>query len=201
VAGIRRGQVTRLRSAGIGTLAQLAQAPATLVPHIASHTLETLHDQAGLQLRRRTTGNLDWHPLPGEPGRGFERLPRPSAGDVMFDIEGDPFWEPARGLHFLFGLLTHDDGTWRYRTIWAHDRAGERQAFEALIDFFHERLARHPDMHVCHYGAYETTALKQLMGVYATREDAVDALLRREVFVDLHSVVRQGCGRACRGTR
>src|SRR5207249_3925290 len=26
----------------------------------------------------------------------------------------------------------------------------------------------------------------------ATREDAVDALLRREVFVDLHSVVRQG---------
>jgi len=30
------------------------------------------------------------------------------------------------------------------------------------------------------------------MGVYATREDAVDALLRREVFVDLHSVVRQG---------
>src|SRR3989449_338247 len=192
VAGIRRGQVTRLRSAGIGTLTQLAQAPATPVPHIASHTLETLHDQAGLQLRRRTTGDLDWHPLPVEPGRGFERLPRPSSGDVMFDIEGDPFWEPARGLHFLFGLLTHDDGAWRYRTIWAHDRAGERQAFEVLIDFLHERLARHADMHVHHYGAYEPTALKQLMGVYATREDAVDALLRREVFIDLHSVVRQG---------
>ena len=192
VAGIRRGQVTRLRSAGIGTLAQLAQTPATPVPHIASHTLETLHDQAGLQLRRRTTGNLDWHPLPVEPARGFERLPRPSSGDVMFDIEGDPFWEPARGLHFLFGLLTHDDGAWRYRTIWAHDRAGERQAFEALVDFFHERLAQHADMHVYHYGAYEPTALKQLMGVYATREDAIDALLRREVFVDLHSVVRQG---------
>jgi uncharacterized protein len=47
-------------------------------------------------------------------------------------------------------------------------------------------------MHVYHYGAYEPTALKQLMGVYATREDAVDALLRREVFVDLHRVVRQG---------
>ena len=47
-------------------------------------------------------------------------------------------------------------------------------------------------MHVYHYGAYEPTALKQLMGVYATREDAVDELLRREVFVDLHAVVRQG---------
>jgi len=117
----------------------------------------------------------------------------PSPGDVIFDIEGDPFWEPARGLHFLFGLLTREDeSAWRYRTIWTHDRAGERQAFEELIDFFHARLTRHPDMHVYHYGAYEPTALKQLMGVYATREDAMDALLRREVFVDLHSVVRQG---------
>src|SRR5262249_922114 len=104
----------------------------------------------------------------------------------------DPFWEPARGLHFLFGLLTRADAAWRYRTIWAHDRMGERRAFEELIDFFSVRLARHPDMHVYHYGAYEPTALKQFMGVYATREDEVDTLLRREIFVDLHSVVRQG---------
>ena len=192
VAGIRGDHVTRLRSAGLGTLAKLAQAPDTKVDHVAPHTLEALCDQAALQLHRRTTGDLTWRALPIEPERGFERLPPPSAGDVLFDIEGDPFWEPARGLHFLFGLLTWDDGAWRYRAIWAHDRAGERAALEALVDFFHERLARHPDLHVYHYGAYEPTALKQLMGVYATREDAVDALLRREVFVDLHGVVRQG---------
>ena len=192
VAGIRRGQVNHLRSAGLHTLKQLAQAPATPVPHVAARTFETLHDQAGLQLRRRTTGALDWHALPIEPGCGFEQLPRPSPGDVIFDIEGDPFWEPARGLHFLFGLLTGSHGGVEYQTIWAHDRAGERQALEQLVDFFHERLLRHPDMHVYHYGAYEPTALKQLMGVYATREDAMDALLRREVFCDLHSVVRQG---------
>jgi predicted RecB family nuclease len=193
VAGIRRDQVTRLRASGVGTLAALGRmAPGTAVPQVAPHTVETLRDQASLQLQRRMSGTLDWHALPVEPERGFERLPRPSAGDVIFDIEGDPFWEPARGLHFLFGLLVFDDGEWRYRTFWAHDRAGERQAFEALVDFFHERLARYPDLHVYHYGAYEPTALKQLMSVYATREDAVDQLLRREVFVDLHSVVRQG---------
>jgi uncharacterized protein len=192
VAGIRGEHVTRLRSAGLGTLAKLAQAPATRVDHVPPHTFEALRDQAALQLHRRTTGDLTWHALPVEAERGFDRLPRPSASDVVFDIEGDPFWEPARGLHFLFGLLTHDEGAWRYRAIWAHDRAGERAAFEALLDFFHERLARHPDMHVYHYGAYEPTALKQLMGVYATREDAMDALLRAEVFVDLHAVVRQG---------
>src|SRR5262245_29632146 len=47
-------------------------------------------------------------------------------------------------------------------------------------------------MHVYHYGAYEQTALKELMGVFATREEGMDTLLRREVFCDLHSVVRQG---------
>jgi hypothetical protein len=199
VAGIRRQQVNHLRTAGLDTLKHLAMAPATPVPHVAAHTFETLHDQAGLQLRRRTTGVLDWHALPIEPGCGFEKLPRPSLGDVILDIEGDPFWEPARGLHFLFGLLIRksstreaDSDAWRYQTIWAHDRAGERQALERLVDFFRDRLKQHPDMHVYHYGAYEPTALKQLMSVYATREDAMDALLRREVFCDLHSVVRQG---------
>jgi uncharacterized protein len=193
VAGIRREHVTRLRSAGVETLAKLAKAPDAKVDQIAPHTFEVLRDQASLQLHRRTTGDLTWHALPVEAERGFDRLPRPSMGDVVFDIEGDPFWEPARGLHFLFGLLTPgDDWTWRYRAIWGHDRVGERQAFETLLDLFHQRLARHPDMHVYHYGAYEPTALKQLMGVYATREDAVDDLLRREVFVDLHGVVRQG---------
>jgi len=193
VAGIRREHVTRLRSAGVETLAKLANAPDARIDQVAPHTFAALRDQASLQLHRRTTGDLTWHALPIEAERGFDRLPRPSMGDVVFDIEGDPFWEPARGLHFLFGLLTPgDDWSWQYRAIWAHDRDGERRSFEALLDFFHERLARHPDMHVYHYGAYEPTALKQLMGVYATREDAVDELLRREVFVDLHGVVRQG---------
>jgi uncharacterized protein len=193
VAGMRREQARRLQASGIGTLTRLAEAaPGTTVDHLAPRTFETLHEQAGLQARRRATSRLEWRVLPVEPGRGFERLPRPTAGDVFFDIEGDPFWEPARGLHFLFGLLLDDGDGWRYRALWAHDRPGERRMLEALVDLVHARLAAHPDMHVYHYGAYETTALKQLMGVYATREDAVDDLLRREVFVDLHGVVRQG---------
>ena len=193
VAGIRREQVKRLRAGGIDTLAGLAQSPErSKVDHVAPHTFETLHEQAALQLARRATGRLEWRLFPVEEERGFQRLSRPSPGDVIFDIEGDPFWEPARGLHFLFGLLVAHRDRWEYRTSWSHDRAEERRAFETLIDFFHERLASYPDMHVYHYGAYETTAIGQLMGVYATREDAVDELLRREVFVDLHGVVRQG---------
>jgi len=47
-------------------------------------------------------------------------------------------------------------------------------------------------MHIYHYAPYETTAMKRLMGTYATREDEVDDLLRNHVFVDLYKVVRQG---------
>ncbi len=51
---------------------------------------------------------------------------------------------------------------------------------------------RDPGMHVYHYASYEVTAMKRLMGRYATREDEVDELLRAGVFVDLYRVVRQG---------
>jgi uncharacterized protein len=193
VANLRRDQVERLREAGLPTLAALAQAaPDKNVPDIAAHTFEALRDQAALQLERRTTGRLDWHAVDADAGCGFEFLPRPSPGDLMFDIEGDPFWEPARGLHFLFGLLAREGADWQYRALWAHDRAEERRLFEMFVDLVHEQLQRDPGMHVYHYGAYEKAAMTQLMGIYATREEAVDELLRRKVFVNLHTVVRQG---------
>ncbi len=47
---------------------------------------------------------------------------------------------------------------------------------------------------VYHYAAYETSVLKQSGGALRrlTPEDEIDDLLRREVFVDLFKVVRQG---------
>lgn len=50
---------------------------------------------------------------------------------------------------------------------------------------------QHPDLHVYHFGAYEETAIKQLMGTYATREAEVDDLLIRKIFVNLHSIFHQ----------
>src|SRR5947208_31419 len=89
VANVRRDQVTRLRDAGLPTLGALARsAPGATVARMAAHTFETLRDQAALQLHRRTTGRLDWHAVDADPGCGFELLPRPSAGDVVFDLEG-----------------------------------------------------------------------------------------------------------------
>src|SRR6185503_11344459 len=125
-----RAQIKRLRAEGIGTLAALSRSE-TQNPVIAR-----LQGQARLQLERRETGKPKFEVLPAAPlisdteRRGFQRLPQPDAGDVFFDMEGDPF--EAGGLEYLFGIRFSDDGEPRFMPLWAHDRAAERVAFEEL---------------------------------------------------------------------
>lgn len=185
VANIRRDQIERLGAVGITTLTELAQAPpGTQIPRMASSTFEKLRDQAELQLG----ADPPWHVLEPEPERGFGLLPEASPGDLFFDMEGDPFFEPGRGLEYLFGVWSQDGD---YEAIWARDRAGEQEAFERLVDLLHAKLRQERNLHVYHYAAYEDTALKRLAAEYATREEEVDDLLRRKVLVDLFAVVRQ----------
>ncbi|HUP38150.1 MAG TPA: TM0106 family RecB-like putative nuclease [Candidatus Limnocylindria bacterium] len=192
VAGIQRTQVKRLFAGGIGTLAALAETvPGTAVARIAASTLQGLREQAALQLVRQRTGSLEWRALDVEAGRGFAALPPRSPGDVIFDLEGHPFFEPARGLEYLFGVLLLDGPEPRYQAFWAHDRDGERRAFEDLVDLVHARLVRHPGLHVYHFSGSEPSTLKRLMAEHLSREAQVDDLLRREVFVDLHTILRR----------
>ncbi len=192
VAGIRRDQIGPLRSAGVGTMAALASTPpAARVADVRQPTLAGLVQQARLQHQADADGTMPFELLPLEAERGFARLPRPSPGDVMFDLEGDPFWTPARELTFLFGMLVRAGDSWQYRPFWGHTPQEERIAFEAAIDLVTERLARWPDLHVFHYSPAEPGALARLMATHATRELEVDDLLRRGVLVDLLTVVRQ----------
>jgi uncharacterized protein len=125
-------------------------------------------------------------------GRGLARLPEPSPGDVFFDFEGDPYWGDE-GLEYLFGTVYErdDDGGAEYWPLWATSRAEEKVAFETWVDWITARLERFPDLHVFHYNAYETVALKKLVARHSTRELEVDELLRRKVFVDLYGITRQ----------
>lgn len=192
VADIQRTQVKRLFAGGIGTLAGLAQtAPGTIVAKIPASTFQGLREQAGLQLIRQRTDALEWRPLDIEAGRGFAALPPRSPGDVVFDLEGHPFFEPARGLEYLFGVLLLDGPEPRYQPFWAHDRDGERRAFEDLVDLIHARLVQNPGLHVYHFSGSEPSTLKRLMAEHLSREAQVDDLLRREVFVDLHTILRR----------
>jgi predicted RecB family nuclease len=191
VAGMQNAQSLRMSRVGITTLEQLALArPDTNVSKIAPATFETLRRQARLQLEQRRTSTPSYELLEPEERRGFALLPPPSKGDLFFDMEGDPLYE--NGLEYLFGAISVDQHESQFHAFWSHDRAQEKRAFEQFIDFVYERLERHSDLHVYHYSHYEPTALKRLMGLHGTREEEVDNLLRRGVFVDLYKVVKQG---------
>jgi RNase_H superfamily/AAA domain len=165
----------------------------------SAQALGRVQDQARIQLEGRLEQRMKYELLVPEPGapidaeRGLATLPPPSAGDLFFDIEGDPY-AFEDGLDYLFGVLEMG-GT--FHAFWSRDVDGgfsleaEKRAFERLMDFIIERLDRDPSLHVYHYAAYEPTALKRLMGRYATRESEVDRLLRGGVLVDLLRAVRQ----------
>jgi len=169
---------------------------AALPPHAASarlqpDTLAKLRSQAALQHAARASGErrIELLPLDAEARRGFSRLPAPDAGDLYFDMEGDPLHEG--GLEYLFGVGDRLHAPQAFRAFWAHDRAAERRAFEAFVDLVVARRRERPSMHVYHYASYEKTALQRLATWHATREAELDDLLRAGVLVDLYKVVRE----------
>jgi uncharacterized protein len=195
VAGIHKTQRQELVSWGISTLADLAAVPLPLPrkPERGSATaLERACEQARVQFEARVTGKAVYELLPFEEAHGLAALPEPAPLDVFLDLEGDRLAEHG-GFDYLFGYAFRGDaGTPQYEAVWAVNAAEEKAAFERFIDLVVERRTSDPSMHVYHYAPYEPTAMKRLMGRYATRADALDLLLRERVFVDLYGIVRRG---------
>ncbi len=190
VASIRRDQIAKLEAAEIADLATLAGATDERRPTgMNPETFVKLRRQAALQVRGRSNGKPAYELLRHDPGLGFELLPRSAAGDVFFDMEGDPIFEPGRSLEYLFGCWMPDEET-PFRAFWGLDRNDEKRAFETFVDFIVERRRRYPEMHVYHYANYEKEALRRLAQQHSTREAEIDDLLRAEVLVDLFAVVR-----------
>ncbi|MCB0324573.1 MAG: TM0106 family RecB-like putative nuclease, partial [Bdellovibrionales bacterium] len=195
VAGMRRDQVKKLESCGVRTVLDLARSEATMrPPKLAEATFERLRLQAELQIGKRESGMDQYRVLRRDaPGFGLEALPPPSAGDLFYDIEGDPFVDG--GLEYLHGVYYLEDGEERFLELWSHDKTKERESFEELIAFFAERRKVYPDCHIYHYSAYELSALRRLKegaSVHGVAEARLDDLLREEAFCDLYRIVQQG---------
>ncbi|MDH3998643.1 MAG: TM0106 family RecB-like putative nuclease, partial [Desulfuromonadales bacterium] len=193
VAGISKNQITELKANGIVSTSALAEMPVPIpfTPQKGSPlSFEKVKRQASIQVQARETGELKYELLDISAETGLAALPEPSLGDVFFDIESDPF-VGEHGLEYLFGFAYADDnGVMQYVSEWAFNREEEKVAFERFVDFVVARREAYPGMHIYHFAPYEPSALKRLMGRYATRENAIDNLLRGLIFVDLLSVVR-----------
>ena len=215
VAGITARQRRALKGREVKHRRELAVLELPIEPRlegVSGQALERVRDQARIQvagedaqeaLHELLEPELDEHDnLVAD--RGFLVLPEPSANDLFFDIEGDPF-ALDDGVEYLFGVLEprlvdpQRPGQPMFHEIWSRDpvagdvtRAAEKAAFERLVDLLIARLDADPVMHIYHYATYEKTALARLAQRHATREEEVDRLLRGRVLVDLYRVVRQG---------
>lgn len=191
VAWMRRDQIAKLEETGVHTVDALANARDDARPDgMPPETFGKLRRQASLQVRGRIENRLLHEIIVPDVAVGFALLPAPADGDVFFDIEGDPLFEPGRGLEYLFGFWVAGEAP-GYRAFWGKSREDEKRAFEEVVDFIIERRRRFPTMHVYHYATYEPAALKRLKQLHSTREEAVDELLRSDVFVDLYTILRQ----------
>ncbi len=186
IAGIAKTQRAKIEAAGIETMQALAQCT-TSIPKLSATSQDKLITHAQLQTARKAGGPPTFQLRLDEPGRGFHLLPRPDEGDLFYDIEGDPYFEG--GLEYLHGVWFFEQGKWRFRDFWAHDRLEEGAAIAKLLDFFAARLRKYPKAHIYHYAAYEITALRRLTAMHRTHEAVFDQLLREQRFVDLYSVV------------
>ncbi|RVC91642.1 TM0106 family RecB-like putative nuclease, partial [Mesorhizobium sp. M2A.F.Ca.ET.029.05.1.1] len=171
VAGISRSQRSKLIAAGVTTMAALGQHNEG-VPKLAETTLSRLRTQARLQTARRAGGRPSFELKPFDPSRGLALLPKPDAGDLFYDIEGDPFYED--GLEYLHGVWFGSRGSGEFRDFWAHNRTEEKEALRQLMVFFEDRLKRFPRAHIYHYAAYEVSALRQLTSSHGVGEALLD---------------------------
>jgi predicted RecB family nuclease len=196
VAGIRRQQRNQLEEWNIETMGKLAVLPIPLKErpkHGSREGIGRVREQARVQVTGRSEKKLVHEALlPVADGMGFCRLPEPSVDDVFVDLEGDPFVGES-GLQYLFGFAFKNvDGELSYEKRWALNREEEKRSFQWLVDEIMRRRDANPRMHAYHFGAYEPGTLKRLMGMYATREDEIDRMLRAGVLVDLHQAFKQG---------
>ena len=186
-AKIQTSHMEILKKQGLSTLTQLSQYKGNKIKGITNETLGTLVKQARLQVASKGKESPLYEVLPHEGRMGLSMMPDPTDNDFFFDMEGYPLIG-ENGLEYLYGLAGRD---YNYRPIWAYYPSDEVHAFESFILFIHKKWMADKKMKVYHYGHYETSTLKRLMGQYGLCEDMVDDLLRHEVFIDLYQVVKQ----------
>ena len=149
-----------------------------------------MREQARVQVAGRTRCAHVHELLEVAEGMGFSNLPEPSRQDMFVDLEGDRFAGDG-GQQYLFGFVAAEGDAVAYEKRWALNAEEEKRGFEWLVDEIMRRWTADPAMHVYHFGAYEPGAFKRLMGIYTTREDEIDRMLRAGLFVDLHTIFKQ----------
>jgi predicted RecB family nuclease len=195
VANITQSQISKLVTAGITTMHQLASATDSQRPaRLTEETFEKVRRQAKAQVHSLSTGEAH-HVLLDDPMLQF--LPPRSELDIFFDFEGFPYFTERGGLEYLFGNYVWGEGKNEgvalddlFTEFWAHNREQEKEAFSKFMVWALDRMNRDPNAHIYHYASYEVTALKRLAQRHGVYEQEVSWLIATERLVDMYNIVR-----------
>jgi predicted RecB family nuclease len=194
VAGISRLQRKQLQVWNTFTVAELRRFPLPIQhrpDHGSKEGYVRVREQARIQVAGREEGRPIHEVLEITGDHGLSLLPEPSAGDIFFDLEGDPF-VGLSGLEYLFGMVFDcAAGEPKYECRWALNASAEKEGFQWFVDKVMDRWANYPSMHIYHFAPYEPSALRRLMGRHNTCEEEIDRMLRAKLFIDLHKVLKR----------
>jgi uncharacterized protein len=195
VAGLSRLHARKFNDIGVKTFTELAKLdPNKNYKEFKLETSSKLIKQAKLQYDFKITGIRKVEIIDQKKNllTGFNLLPKPDAGDVMFDMESVPDYIYPEGLEYLFGVSYEENGKFIYKAFWAHNRQEEKQALIDFFDFLKKHFVKFPNAYIYHYANYELAALNRLTSNHNILNKEFDDYLRAEKFVDLYKVVKQG---------
>ena len=191
VAAIRSSQIKKLHNGKINTMCELANTTIKRIPGMKDSIFENLKAQALIQKKSEGLDTPLYEILPIQElkKQGLALLPPYSPNDLFFDLEGYPLIEG--GLEYLWGVTYfHDKGNRQYKDFWGHTSDQEKSCCKEFIEWAYKRWLADPSLHIYHYGNYEITACRKLMGRYGICEYEIDQLLRNHVFVDLYKIIK-----------
>lgn len=140
----------------------------------SAESLTGVREQARVQVQGRDYNKPIHEVLALCEDHGFCGLSETSRGDIVFELEGDPY-VGKHGREYLFGFTARNHSVESpYKHRWSLTANEERRTFEWFVDDIMDRWKSDPLLHVYHFTAYEPSALKRLMGRYGTRESPID---------------------------
>ena len=193
VHNMLKTQRKKLRAAGILTVEQLATIkPETKIQGMNPEIFEKLRQQAAIQIKPRKNKNIPEYIIkPQNNSFGLFQLPKPSRGDIWFDLEGARDFVRGNKREYLFGVVYLDENNKLTDLYWwAHSDEEEKLSFENFVDWVENRRKTFPELHVYHYANYEKAALRDLQQNYLTRMSQITEWLQNGLLVDLQPIVQ-----------